>query len=299
MGKKSDFSIAVILLVVMIPLFFFMVKNMDWTIGQDHEWNQGREEDQQKDQDKNGGSEENKEDQTDGKDKDKGEDKNKADENQNKEKIIWGVDSASRTTEELYVCVNEQFGEPKIWGRYLGSKEDVSQGMSKEEVNYLHEQGTKILPIYNHFSKAEGYDHGIELAEHAISLAQEIGLPKEKVIFADIEPDYPVDAKFIQGWYDGIKKSPYHPGIYGIFAEEQPLFEVYEQAVKDKKELGEQMIIWSAHPQLEVTAKEKAPEYQPNGPKGSLILGWQYGIDAKECNIDTNLFKDEIMKYLW
>lgn len=274
---------------------------MDWTTGEldkDLEQNKKQEErDDQNNQDKkkNNGKEEDKKD----KNKEKAEDKDKANEKQDSKKVIWGVDSASVTTEEVYVCVKKQFGKPEIWGRYLGTIEDVSQGITKEERQYLHEQEIKILAIYNHFNGAEGYDHGVELAQDAVSRAEEAGFPEGKAIFADIEPEYPVDAMFIQGWFDGIKDGSYHPGIYGVFAEEQSLFKEYQQAIKDREEIGEQLIIWSAHPQVEITSKEKAPEFEPVAPKGSFLLGWQYGLDAETCNIDTNLFKAEMNEYLW
>lgn len=275
---------------------------MDWTTGKlDKDLNQNKEQEQQENQNNQDEKDTNgkEEDKKDKKDKEKTEDKDKANKNQDSEKVIWGVDSASVTTEEVYVCVNQHFGKPEIWGRYLGTIEDVSQGITKEESQYLHEQEIKVLAIYNHFDGAKGYDHGVELAQHAVSLAEEAGLPEGKAIFADIEPEYPVNAAFIQGWFDGIKDASYHPGIYGVFAEEQPLFKEYEQAVKDRKEIEKQLIIWSAHPQIEITSKEKAPEYEPFAPEGSFLLGWQYGLDAEKCNIDTNLFKAEINEYLW
>lgn len=309
MGEKSDFSIAVILLILMIPLFFFMIHNIDWTTGGPEDPDQNKKQEQgadqnddkreeNKDDEKDSGDKKNKDKDVD-EEKDKDKENGKADENKKKREVVWGVDSASVTTEEVYVCVNDQFGKPEIWGRYLGSKEGVSRGITKKEVQYLHDREIKILPIYNHFTKAEGHDRGVELAQHAVSLAQEIGLPEDKAIFADIEPDYPVDASFIQGWYDGLKDTAYQPGIYGVFAEDQALFEIYNQVLKDNEELGKEMIIWSAHPQLEITTKDNAPKYEPIAPKNSLLLGWQYGIDAKECHIDTNLFKAEIIEYLW
>ncbi|QKY68348.1 hypothetical protein [Lentibacillus sp. CBA3610] len=85
----------------------------------------------------------------------------------NEQEIYWGVDSASYTDENIYQCVNENFGEPEVWGRYLGDKEGVSAGMDTNEVNLLHDNDVRILVIYNHFNEATGYDHG---ARHAWNL---------------------------------------------------------------------------------------------------------------------------------
>lgn len=213
--------------------------------------------------------------------------------------IIWGVDSASFTTEELYACVAEEFGKPSVWGRYLGENEDVSAGLTADEVKYLHSYDVKILLIYNHFSDATGYDNGTKQAEEAIALAKDLNVPEGKAIFADIEPSYPVDAQFIKGWFEGINKSTYIPGIYGVFSDEQELYNVYNEAAKENEDLKKTTILWTAYPQHKITSQDNAPNYEPFAPKGANILGWQYGLDAESCNIDTNLFKGGIIEYLW
>lgn len=62
---------------------------------------------------------------------------------------VWGVDSATRATEDLYNCVLNNFGKPEFWGRYLTTVEGASEGLTREEVELLHNSGTKVLPIYN------------------------------------------------------------------------------------------------------------------------------------------------------
>lgn len=216
--------------------------------------------------------------------------------NNDDQEVYWGVDSASYTDENLYQCVIDNFGKPTIWGRYLGDIKDVSAGLDKEEVNFLHENDIHILVIYNHFSVATGYDHGVEEAEKAISFAKELAVPDGVAIFGDIEPNYPVDEDFIDGWYEQMLDSPYVPGLYGVFNEDSDLFGSFDQA---KEETKENLILWTAYPQKEITTKENAPQYDPQGPANSNLYGWQYAIDAKTCNIDTNLFADEMIDILW
>lgn len=216
-----------------------------------------------------------------------------------KDKVIWGIDSASSANEQQYRCVAENFGEPKVWGRYLGDLEGASVGLSVKEAEYLHANDIKILLIYNHVTDARGHKSGFSHAEKAASLADELGVPKEKAIFVDIEPDYPVDSDFIKGWMEGMENSGYHAGIYGVFSEEQDLYHVFKEMVESDEKLESKMIVWTAHPQTGISTQANAPEYKPEAPDGANVLGWQYGIDAKSCNIDTNLFKGEIIDYLW
>lgn len=211
----------------------------------------------------------------------------------------WGVDSASYTTEELYACVNENFGKPSVWGRYLGTIDGVSSGLTIEEVEYLHSNGVKILLINNQFNNATGYENGVEQANIGISLAGELNVPEGVAIFADIEPNYPVDSAFIQGWFDTMMNSPYEPGIYGVFSPESALVDAYQASINEKKEIQNKVILWTAYPHIDVTTQANAPENAAEAPEGSLLYGWQYGIDAAACNIDTNLFKGSLFDFLW
>ncbi|WP_077618483.1 glycoside hydrolase domain-containing protein [Bacillus sinesaloumensis] len=213
--------------------------------------------------------------------------------------IVWGIDSASETTTDFYACVKENFGDPVIFGRYLGDREGISAGLTEEQVKIIHAKGDFILPIYNHFNDATGYDNGVSQANEAIKMADELGIPEGVAIFADIEPDYPVDSEFIRGWFETIEGSQYKSGIYGVFDPEQALFAAYQEAGQNNPAIIEQNYIWTAAPSIGITAEAKAPEFNPSAPEGSLAWGWQYGLDAETCNIDTNLFKGELVDVLW
>ncbi|AIF42575.1 glycoside hydrolase domain-containing protein [Virgibacillus sp. SK37] len=210
--------------------------------------------------------------------------------------IFWGVDSASKVDENMYQCVAENFGEPSVWGRYLGDIEGVSVGIDKAEAELLHQKDVDILAIYNAVTDATGQEAGIDHANRAIEIAKNLEIPDDVVLIVDIEPSFPVDTAFLEGWYDTITNSPYSPGVYGVFDEESDLLTAYKAT---EKKVQENMIVWTAFPQVGITTKENAPEYNPQGPENSMLYGWQYGIEADACAIDTNLFKEEIFDYLW
>lgn len=225
--------------------------------------------------------------------------KNDQDGKSEDDEVVWGVDSASLTTSDLLSCVRENFGSPKVWGRYLSEKEGVSAGITPQEAELLQRNDIKLLVIWNRFNEATGLENGQSEANAAVQLAKELGIPEGVAIFADIEPDYPVDSAFIEGWYQAMEESPYHPGIYGIFDKEQDLTKSFSQAAAENSSLLENTFIWTAAPNAGITKQEQAPGYKPEAPANSLIAGWQYGIDAKACNIDTNLFNKDILDVLW
>ncbi|MBY0124518.1 glycoside hydrolase domain-containing protein [Bacillus sp. S/N-304-OC-R1] len=213
--------------------------------------------------------------------------------------IYWGVDSADKVDQAFLGCITENFGEPKAFGRYLGSKEGVSAGITTEEAQFLHEKAIKIMVIYNHFTDATKLENGEAEAKAAIALAQELGIPEGVAIFADIEPNYPVDAEFIQEWVHTLQSSPYKPGIYGVFTSDSNNTSAYNKAIETNKSIQNETIIWSSNPVIGVTQKGKAPAYKPNAPETIDVQIWQYGIDGQSCNIDTNLIKSEALEFHW
>ncbi|WP_062106270.1 glycoside hydrolase domain-containing protein [Bacillus niameyensis] len=294
MSQKGKLYLKIAIAIFIVPLFFYMLSILERNSISEHDNNnqeqvdsEEKDKEKEKEKDKDNNKEE---------DKDKNKDKEK---DKDKEKIYWGVDSANLTDDKFYSCVVDHFDKPAVWGRYLGDIENVSTALTKDEIKFLHSKDIKILVIYNLITDARGYDHGKDHANEAIKMAEQLGVPEGKAIFADIEPDFQVDAEFIKGWFDEVSKSKYEPGIYGVFSEEQKLFSVFGAAAEENKDLKNKTILWTAYPQEGITSKEKAPEYKPVAPEGSFVLGWQYGIDAETCNIDTNLFKGELLNYLW
>lgn len=211
-------------------------------------------------------------------------------------KILWGVDTASKVTDSLYQCVTDHYGKPRIWGRYMESKGNISTGLTQNEVSFIHEKGGSILLIYNHFTDATGYDNGVSEGKMAISFAKNLGVPKGTALFADIEPTYPVNADFIRGWVKTLSSSSYKVGMYGDFSKNSKLRKANHSAAKH---LHHKPILWSDQPRPGITGKPKAPDYHPATPNSSKNLAWQYGIGAKKCNIDTDLARSEIQSYLW
>ncbi|MBS3680679.1 DUF1906 domain-containing protein [Ornithinibacillus massiliensis] len=280
MKKQELFTLTCLIFLIAIPLFIYFTYFSNTTDETEDPDTEERE-----DEDRNDGDGD-----RDGDDNDNG----AGDDNSNE--IHWGVDSASYTDDDFYACVVDNFGEPVVWGRYLGEKEGVSEGLDADEVQLLHDNDIQILVIYNHVEDARGYDNGVSHAEEAITMAQEMEIPEGVAIFVDIEPEYPVDEAFMEGWYETMADSNYEPGVYGVFDEESELLNAYNSM---EQEVQENTIVWTAYPQEEITTKEDAPEYNPQGPENAKVYGWQYAIDSETCNIDTNLFEDNMLDYLW
>lgn len=212
-------------------------------------------------------------------------------------RYVWGVNSAVAADEELYTCVKSKFGNPKFWGRYVSEVPNVSVGLTRKEISFLHNRGIKVLPIYQIFSDATGYEKGQLAARNAVFNAKRLGFPNQTALFASVERV--VDEAWIRGWVESIYPSGYRPGIYhnpveGNFAG------AYCEAVRNNREVAVQTLLWSTDPSPGVTKERKAPVYKPSSPKCKAnVWVWQYGKDAEVCSIDTNLADQRVLHYLF
>ena len=211
----------------------------------------------------------------------------------------WGVDSATNVTNDLYNCVLNNFGKPEYWGRYLSTVQGAAEGLTREEIELLHNNGTKILPIYNDFQEAVGYQQGRNVAINTIFHARRLAIQEGTVLFANVERFFPVDGEWITGFVDVFLPSGYRPGMYHDPIQGQ-FNDTYCSAVSNSPEVANQLILWSAEPELGVTIKAEVPAFNPQKPTcRANVWGWQYGRDAETCPIDTNLIDRKLYNLLW
>jgi len=210
----------------------------------------------------------------------------------------WGVDSATSVTKSLYDCVLRTYGKPDFWGRYLTTVPNASDGLTEMEIQLLHNSGTRILPIYNQFRRATGRQNGVIVARNTIFHARRLGIPEGKVLFANVERFFPVDSEWIFGFVETFFTSGYKPGIYHDPTEGN-FSRAYCQAASNSR-VRDQLILWSAEPDPGPTKKGEAPTFKPTSPPcQSNVWLWQYGRDAEECPIDTNLADQRVFNLLW
>ncbi|MGI6730767.1 MAG: glycoside hydrolase domain-containing protein [Anaerovoracaceae bacterium] len=211
----------------------------------------------------------------------------------------WGVDSAENVTEDLYQCVMHYFGHPKFWGRYLVRVQDVSEGLTREEISFIHSKGIRLLPIYNDFRAAEGFNQGRNAANNAVFYAQNLEIPLGIPIFANIERYFQIDKEWIQGWTGTILQAGYRSGFYndpvtGNFNH------AFCQAAKENKIVLTENILWSAEPVLELDDLIYPLNYEPKAPTcGGNVWIWQYSRQMPQCPIDMNIANISLTELLW
>lgn len=215
-------------------------------------------------------------------------------------RYLWGIDTAAGIDQAAYTCITSNYGTPAYAGRYLTTTPGVSKGLTQAEIDYLHSQNIKILPIYNGFTNATGYQNGQQAAQNAIAAAKQLGVPAGVALFADIETQYPVDAAWLEAWITTVENASYRTGFYAnpITGDFNP---AYQALVNQNRDIVRDTYVWSAQPSIGVTKEANVPAYnpaEPSAPANTFI--WQYGIGSTACHIDTNLLDSRLMENrLW
>ncbi|GAA0498293.1 DUF1906 domain-containing protein [Salinibacillus aidingensis] len=212
---------------------------------------------------------------------------------------LWGVDSSTNVTEDLYRCVLNNYGKPDYWGRYLTTVPNASEGLTQEEIELLLNSGTKVMPIYNKFREARGNRQGRVIAQNAAFHARRLGVPKGTVLFANVERFFEVDEAWIRGYVDAMRPTGYRPGFYHD-PETGNFSNAFCSAKTSNSEVSNQSVLWSAEPEAGATGRTEAPAFNPAKPPcDANVWAWQYGRDASACPIDTNLIDERVFQMLW
>ncbi|SOC22591.1 uncharacterized protein DUF1906 [Ureibacillus xyleni] len=211
----------------------------------------------------------------------------------------WGVDSSQNVTQELYNAVRQKYGKPDYWGRYLTRVEGAAEGLTKDEIQLLHHNGTKLMPIYNDFKRAIGENHAKVVAMNAAYQAKRLGISKGTPIFVNIDRSFEVDSTWIRGYVDYLYNTDYKPGFY-YYPSEGKFSEAYCEAVDQDKKVAVQAILWSAEPEIGLTKAKDAPPFKPVMPDcDANVWAWQYGRDAEDLRVDTNLIDPRVLDMLY
>lgn len=119
----------------------------------------------------------------------------------------------------------------KYIGRYLtgtysiGNGQTASKALTKEEAQIIFNAGLRFFPIFQGGGTSSSYfteERGIEDAQKAITAAQNLGLPKDTIIYFAVDfdaLDYQITSNILPYFkkvHDELSGSAYKTGIYGV-----------------------------------------------------------------------------------
>ena len=214
-------------------------------------------------------------------------------------KILWGVDSVSFITSSFLSQIKGTFGTPQFVGRYIDARSFTP--MNSSEAAFIHSQGIHILPILSDFGGDTGLSTGVSKAHDALSKASALGIPKGRILIADVENGSAVNAAFIEGWYNTITAAGYVAGYY-----ENPLAGSSEfdgafcSAISADAGVAKSTL-YSTEPSRGRTSRASMPSFAPSGllcngqNRGGSTRIWQYGLQGHgSVNIDLDEIQSSV-----
>jgi hypothetical protein len=209
----------------------------------------------------------------------------------------WGVDSVKPANQPLggpntptlydYVLGKSQGRVPAFFGRYLTAERNKAQLITEEELQYLSDRNCKILLNYNQLSSGavqQPFSFGQMQADRAASAASDLGAPTNigspRVwIYANIDAGYSPTVDWILGWWDGLWKHGYGPGIYFQLGAASTKIAKAIETCDTIPNIDTWCSVWSWACQHFGSKDVKANAFAPFPVKGhpSAVEVWQYG----------------------
>ena len=191
-----------------------------------------------------------------------------------------------------WVAKNKSY--PNFWGRYLTGE----NCLTKEEIQFLHSKGCKILPVYKDFSVKETEEQGKLHAKKIALIAMQLGIKEGTAIFLELPETFRVTRDYLKGYALGMFSEGYVPG-FKANTDAKYIFDVeYSRGIRSDKELFKKCLIWSVSPNIKQYERTDNshfihPDYwgpfAPSGITRDDIAIWQYGIQCHPINDDSGV----------
>ena len=207
-------------------------------------------------------------------------------------KLYFGVDSKIQSDDllqnniDMFEWILRNKIHPNFYGRYITGLD----ALTKEEISFLHSKGCKICPIYSVSCKKEREIEGIKIAEGIEGIVFDLGIPKQTVIFLEIEDGEDITTDFMRGFVTAMIKFGYTPGFKTNTDARYGFDRAFSRGLQTDGDAFSKCLIWAVAPTIKeydgmtTTHLIHPDEWKPFAPSGvsrEQIAIWTYG---KNCH---------------
>ena len=235
-------------------------------------------------------------------------------------RLFFGVDSKIESNDLLQNNINmfEWVLRNKIYPNFYGRNIVGEDALTKEEIRFLHLQGTKIALMYDDKCEKKTEEEGIEVARKIEHVMRNLGIPRQTAIFLEIEDGEIATKKFMRGFAKAIIESGYTPAFKANTDAQYAFDREYSRGMQNDSDIFSKCLIWAVSPTLKeydcmtTTHLIHPDHWKPFAPSGigrEQIAIWTYGKnchpiaddDGKMAVFNLNLVrnKDVIMKKMF
>lgn len=229
-----------------------------------------------------------------------------------RDRLYFGVNSKTRADVLLQNNIDqfEWTVRNKIYPCFYGRTLVGENGLTREEIAFLHGKGCKIAAIYPSADQKVTEKHGTDLADKMITRAMELGIPAKTALFLEIDKDEIVSKNFMKALAKKLLTEGYTPGFKANTDARFGFDREYSRGMQTDKDIFEKCLIWAVEPILSeydrmTTTHLIHPDhwmpFAPSAISRNDIAVWQYGKDChpifdnkdQQTVFDLNLVKNE------
>ena len=206
--------------------------------------------------------------------------------------LFFGVDSKIQSDDLLQnnIDMYEWVVRNKIPQNFYGRNISGENALTKEEINFLHIRGSKIVAIYSDTSGKKKEEAGVAVAKKAVESARKLEIPVETAIFLEIANDEAVTRDFLRGFAKTLISMGYTPAFKANTDARYSFDREFSRGMQTDKDVFKKCLIWAIAPTLAeydgiTTTHLIHPDvwrpFAPSGITREQISIWQYG---KNCH---------------
>lgn len=231
-----------------------------------------------------------------------------------KERLFFGVDSkvpANRVLQNnltLFEWARRNKTYPAFWARNISGKDCLT----KDEIDFLYDKACKVAAVYCNDDRdsKDTEERGRLAAEKAAKCASDLGIPKETVVFLEIEDAERATTEYLKGYAAGLMNLGYTPGLK---ANTDSLYQFdceFSRGLQMYRDVFKFCLIWATAPNVKeysqiTTTHLIHPDcwkpFAPSGTKRSDIALWQYGKECHEIDDEDDnrvIFNINLVRHL-
>ena len=212
-------------------------------------------------------------------------------------RLLFGVDSKIQANDLLqnnieefeWVVRNKIY--PNFYGRYLTGE----NCLTREEIDFLHDKGCKIAPIFTAPQMKDSEEHGEEAGAAAVAAAQALAIPAGTAIFMELAAAEELVKDFLRGYANVLLRAGYTPGFMANTDAAFGFDREFSRGMQVDKDVFDKCLVWATAPSLKeydrvTTTHLIHPDnwtpFAPSGITRAEIAIWQYGVECHPIEDD-------------
>lgn len=213
-------------------------------------------------------------------------------------RLLFGVDSHVQADDLLqnnlsmfeWATRNKLY--PNFWGRNLTGE----NCLTREEIDFLHDKGCKIAPIFTAPQMKDSEEHGEEAGAAAVAAAQALAIPAGTAIFMELAAAEELVKDFLRGYANVLLRAGYTPGFMANTDAAFGFDREFSRGMQVDKDVFDKCLVWATAPSLKeydrvTTTHLIHPDnwtpFAPSGITRNDIAVWQYGKDCHPIHDDA------------